>query len=99
MNFQVKTAASGIMQTLRTSNAIQKIIFAAGEINEARFLAASWKWNAITSGIVFAASSGCNFYKWCRGDIAFKQFMKLELVQAGEQLEAYLVAWQVPKLD
>ena len=71
------------MQTLRTSNAIQKIIYAAGELNEARFLTASWKWNAITSGVVFTVSSGLNFYKWCRGEIKFKEFMKLELVQAG----------------
>ena len=70
------------MQALRTSNAIQKVLIAGSEIAEARFMAASWKWNAITSVGVFCVTSGINMYKMFQGQISFKQFVKLEMQQA-----------------
>ena len=45
-------------------------------------MAASWKWNAITSVGVFIVTSGYNMYKMFQGQISFKQFVKLEMQQA-----------------
>ena len=74
---------------MRTTKAVQKIILAGGEIAEARFMAATSKWNAITSVSVFALSSGVNLHKWFQGIISFKEFIQVELVQAGGSLGSF----------
>ena len=85
----MKHVASFGIQTLRTYNAINNIILAGGEIAEARFLAASWKWNAITSATVFALTTANNMYKAFNGQISFIQFLSLEIQQAGGALGSF----------
>ena len=78
-----------VLQGLRTSNAVQKIILAGSEIAEARFMAASVKWNAISSGVVFAISTGINLAKWFNGSLTTQQFFQETMIQAGGALGSF----------
>ena len=78
-----------VLQGLRTSNAVQKIILAGSEIAEARFMVASVKWNAISSGVVFAISTGINLAKWFNGSLTTQQFFQETMIQAGGALGSF----------
>ena len=72
-----------VLQGLRTSNAVQKIILAGSEIAESSFMVATVKWNAITSGVVFSISTGINLIKWFNGSLTTQQFFQETMIQAG----------------